>query len=353
MSQDTSHQHVIEKFSFIYTITSFHSPHKNTKQLVDNESVDINQITDKDKNKKSNEIIHYSSSSDSVTLSSILGFPNIAATNELSLCLPESSPDNYSLDFEEIGSSVEENNSQSFIVRHLSKIIFTLSFGYLAFVSWWLSGHSYYGQIFPFSALRQLINGSEQQISAQDLEFIDYMKRSLDVIEHQSELKLGNSDTQKQDTQVVYVPVYNINNPTASYPTLSPSIYNLPSSPSINHYPPLPLIPPPPAVEIPTPTFSPSPASINKTTTTELSKPLPSPSVNPKRTSPVKSYTLIGIFELGDRSAALFKTNGVTKRIWVGEKVDNTGWILDSVTDQQAKIIRQGEIRALSVGEKF
>ena len=357
MSQDKHQQQVIEKFSFIYTLTRSHSINKTTKKLEEKVSVDINEVSDSDNTKQGNEIIHSSSSSESVTLSSILGFPNIADTNGSGLCVLESPSSDYSLDFEELELSAPENQSNPFIIRHLGKIVFTLSFGYLIFVAWWLAGHSYYGQIFPFSVLRQLINGSEQQISADDLEFIDYMERSLANIERQEEAELSNSDTQQEDSQVVYVPVYNVTNPTANYPTLSPSIYNLPPLSDINN-PPLPLIPPPPPVEIPTPTFSPPSASINTTTKTELSPSSSSSSQDTKITSnsvtsPVKNYTLIGIFELGERSAALFKADGVTKRIWVGDKVDNTGWILDSVTNQQAKITRQGEIRSLSVGEKF
>jgi hypothetical protein len=62
---------------------------------------------------------------------------------------------------------------------------------------------------------------------------------------------------------------------------------------------------------------------------------------------------LSGILELGQQSAALFEINGTTKRIWLGEQIDNTGWILESVSNREAKVSYQGKTRSVSVGEKF
>ena len=356
MSQDTSHLQVIEKFSFIYTLT--HSRDKNTKQLEKKVSVDIQKFTDTPHNEPCHELVH-SSSSDSVTLSSVLGLPNLAAVNGSGLCVLEEPAFDYSLDLpEQLELSAEENQSSKFIIRHLGKIVFALSSSYLIFVAWWLTGHNYYGKFFPFSALRPLLNISEQQISAADLEFIDYMERSLASIEHKQETELSNLAAKEENSEVVYVPVYNLTNGTsASKNQYSHTTFPLNSSAN-NSSLPLPVIPPPPPIKVSTSTLSPSATSTSQSSTAQVPSTSPSSTVNPNRSShtiqsPTKNYTLIGIVELGKRSAALFKVEGVTKRIWVGEKLDNKGWILDSVANQKAKITRQGEIRFLSVGEKF
>lgn len=54
----------------------------------------------------------------------------------------------------------------------------------------------------------------------------------------------------------------------------------------------------------------------------------------------------------GDRSAALIKVQGQTRRVWAGEEI-NDGWILESIANQQANISYQGEVRSISVGETF
>lgn len=63
--------------------------------------------------------------------------------------------------------------------------------------------------------------------------------------------------------------------------------------------------------------------------------------------------TLVGILELGDRSAALFEINGVASRIYVGEKIGSSGWLLEKVANNEAIIRRNDEVRAVSVGAKF
>lgn len=350
MSQDTSHLQVIEKFSFIYTLT--YSKDKKAKQIGKNLSVDIQQLTDTPQKESCDRLVH-SSSSDSVTLSSILGLPNLTAVNGSGLCLLDKLDSDYSLDFsEQIKLSEEERKNDSFISKHLGKIVFALSSSYLIGVVWWLTGHSYYGKLFPFSTLRTLLNMSEQQISAADLQFIDYLKRSLENIEHQKATQLSDSATKAENSDVVYIPVYNLNNNNSVSPTNSfPSTFPLNSS--INSPLPIPVVPPPPPVQSPTSTLPASPMMNSSSTAVKPSSPTNTKKSSSASTSSLKDYTLIGIVELGKRSAALFKVDGLTKRIWVGEELNNKGWILDSVVNQKAKITRQGETRYLSVGEKF
>ncbi|RUT06646.1 hypothetical protein DSM106972_029030 [Dulcicalothrix desertica PCC 7102] len=69
-------------------------------------------------------------------------------------------------------------------------------------------------------------------------------------------------------------------------------------------------------------------------------------------TNPI-SHTLEGLLELGDKSAALFKVNGVTRRIEIGEAIGASGWTLVEVTNGEAVIRRNGEVRSIYAGQNF
>jgi hypothetical protein len=71
------------------------------------------------------------------------------------------------------------------------------------------------------------------------------------------------------------------------------------------------------------------------------------------RTIPNYTHTLVGVLELGDRSAALFEINGVARRVYVGESVGASGWMLVKVAEGEATMRRNGEIRSVFVGEQF
>jgi Tfp pilus assembly protein PilP len=68
---------------------------------------------------------------------------------------------------------------------------------------------------------------------------------------------------------------------------------------------------------------------------------------------PANIYALLGILQFGDRSAALFEVNGVPSRVNIGESIGSSGWTLVEVTDQQARIRRNGEVRDIFVGQQF
>lgn len=76
-------------------------------------------------------------------------------------------------------------------------------------------------------------------------------------------------------------------------------------------------------------------------------------SQSPQSSASAVQHTLMGVMELGDRSAALFEVNGVTKRFNVGEAIDASGWTLVSVTNSEAMIRRNGEVRSIYPGQKF
>ena len=101
------------------------------------------------------------------------------------------------------------------------------------------------------------------------------------------------------------------------------------------------------------------PKAESKAQTEPLTLPLPPatemPSVETVAASQVQSpiNTLVGILELGERSAALFEIDGVARRIYVGENIGGSGWTLVNVANQEAVIRRNGEVRSVFVGQQF
>ena len=141
----------------------------------------------------------------------------------------------------------------------------------------------------------------------------------------------------QSESQVVYVPVYTPASPKPAPPQLS--TITIPE-PTPIPLPPPPITAPPSLSESKPVTQAPAPQQAEPVVATAISQ-------------PAIKHTLIGILELGDKSAALFKVRGTTKRIWLGEEIDNSGWILESISNQTVKISYQGEMRSLSVGETF
>jgi hypothetical protein len=73
----------------------------------------------------------------------------------------------------------------------------------------------------------------------------------------------------------------------------------------------------------------------------------------PASNAPTTAHTLVGILELGDRSAALFEVDGVARRIYVGESIGASGWTLAEIKNQEAVIRKGGDVRSVFVGQKF
>lgn len=254
----------------------------------------------------------------------------------------------YSLNLAEIihaaGNNYVESNSKpslnsSSASGYLGKILFALACSYSLFAIWWLFGHQ--GR----NLLTALTGGQNIVLSKSDVEFIDYMKRSLDQIDRQV------AANKKTSEEVVYVPVYT---PAPTTPNIASN--NLPlalPSSSIADPPPLPAPVEPLAIPEPPPLPAPTPITDN------ANNPAPIEQTEQNNqtaiaTKPNISHTLIGVLELGsDRSAALVKVQGQTRRVWVGEEINTDGWILESISNQHANISYQGEVRSISVGETF
>lgn len=218
--------------------------------------------------------------------------------------------------------------------QYLGKILFALASSYCLFVLWWLFGHQ--GTKF----ITHMMGGRYIALSQSDAEFIDYVERSLVTLDRKVEAQKSKSD---QENKVVYVPVYT---PKTSKPSIpSPVAFAKPQ----------PLTPQttssaPQTLKIPAPPPLPTPTPISRNNAVSRV----SPSTSSIKTQAAIRHTLMGILDLGiGKSAALIKVNGQTRRFWIGEEINNSGWILDSISSQSAKINNQGQVRSISVGETF
>lgn len=166
--------------------------------------------------------------------------------------------------------------------------------------------------------------------SPQDKEFLTYVQRSLERIDRanpQPATVASNPNSPPTVLERVYIPIYQPSGqPGTNNPTLPP--------PPVVMTVPAPATSPPVAVAPEVPPSAPSPPSI-------------------ANISPAPTHVLIGLLELGERSAALFEIDGAPQRIQIGERIGASGWTLASINDQEALIRRNGEVRSIYIGQKF
>ncbi len=256
-----------------------------------------------------------------------------------------------------------------------------------------------------FAASTSAPNG---HLSEADAQFINYMLRSLEVIDSKAKTsqKTGTaagatgatnlppvpasanrpvaSNQQPTVLERVYIPVYQTP-PALPVPAPSPAA-RLPvpaPSPAAR----LPVPAPSPAARLPVPVRSPaarlpvpvpSPAARLPvpvpSATARPSAPAPSRAARPSAPAspqavaptstaiptsqaelspaPAPRYTLVGL-QTGDRPVCLFDIDGVTQRINLGEPIGSSGWTLVAVTNEEAIIRRNGEVRSIYPGQKF
>jgi hypothetical protein len=128
------------------------------------------------------------------------------------------------------------------------------------------------------------------------------------------------------------------NNVSANQPANTNQVAAVPSAPmSVNQQPASVNVPSLPTV----PTRPPIPVTLN-----------PQQAFVPS-TSPTPSHTLAGLLELGDKSAALFENEGVTRRIHIGESIGATGWTLVDIANGEAIVRRNGEVRSIFAGQRL
>jgi hypothetical protein len=72
-------------------------------------------------------------------------------------------------------------------------------------------------------------------------------------------------------------------------------------------------------------------------------------------TTPNPSHVLQGLLEGAEKgkSAALFSIDGASRRIDIGESIGSSGWTLVGVSQGEALIRRNGEVRSIYAGQKF
>ena len=165
----------------------------------------------------------------------------------------------------------------------------------------------------------------------------------------------------------IYIPVYQSSTPQFQIPTVPavPILPTLPSSSSsslaVNHLP----------INTIQPAIRPiakmtqvnlKPAAVNpqplKVAPPKLSivppAPVKEPENKPQQVSiPIYSAQLEGLLELGNKSVALFKVDGISRRINLGENIGATGWTLVEVSNGEAIIRRNGEVRSIYTGQKL
>lgn len=199
---------------------------------------------------------------------------------------------------------------------------FLLGFGCLALVAagvLWLLLRT--KQPAPIATVPQ---PSASPVNPADRQFADYAKQALQALADRS--------------------------PTAGKP-VNPAIASLPSVP-------VPKNPTTPtrvaatgAERLAAPTY-PVPPNLLPRTNVAPSIPAPAPR-SPEATRPVLKKTLVGVMELGDRSAALVEIAGVVQRFRIGESISASGWTLVEISKNQAVIRRNGEVRSIFIGQDF
>lgn len=357
MPRDASQRQVIDKFSFVYTLTlvealtsdqpsrELNSSQKDDFDLTDEWLVDrdeISSVSQKITAKQSENKLEAAkvNESQAASCNSNSALANTSAGNTATINsqwyqiepISNTSGLNFGeiVKFSESESNVSDLNSdRDSSYSYLGKILFVFACSYLVFVVCWLN-RDRTGMFFAWLAGQRQIS-----ISKSDAQFIDYLERSLANIDRQVQ-----AQTKDSEDKVVFVPVH------------TPKVAPEPAPINGYTYIPQPIVPPPlpePITQIPAPPplAEPQPSI---TSTVDESVASAAPEVIPQ---PQVNHTLVGILDLGEQSAALFKVEGTTQRIFLGEEINNSGWILNSITSQTAKISNQEQVRSLSVGETF
>ncbi len=173
------------------------------------------------------------------------------------------------------------------------------------------------------------------QTSSPENAFGDYVKQSLQAIAAKSPFPSSSGPNPTPNGTIPAVTV----SPGPSSPATSPS----PQRPAIGLSR---MVPPAPLPQVPTgPQTAPAAPGFMASGT-----PLP-PAGGMANAGVVRS--LVGVMQLGDRSAALIETNGIAQRIRVGESIGSSGWTLVDVSKDQAVIRRNGEVRSIFIGQTF
>ncbi|MEM1308574.1 MAG: hypothetical protein AAGF98_03560 [Cyanobacteria bacterium P01_H01_bin.153] len=179
--------------------------------------------------------------------------------------------------------------------------------------------------------------------TAGNSEFLEYLRRSLDVIAQSS----TNTSTTAANVGEVALPLGSngsVGLPPIANNTLPPSVPGgLPTAPGSVNVIERVYVPYPSSQTAAVPATSGASTPANGATSAAGSTTAAVPD----------AHTLLGVLELGDRSAALFEIEGVPQRVYIGERVGTSGWSLVSVANEEAVVRRNGEVRTLYIGQQF
>ncbi|XHX76638.1 MAG: type II secretion system protein N [Stenomitos frigidus ULC029] len=203
---------------------------------------------------------------------------------------------------------------------------------------WWIN-HQATRPPVPVAVVPQVPagNAAPQNPAAND-QFVNYLQQALKAIEQQ---QAGSPSVATSGT--TNLPLVPPGRPTIQPPATSPATPGNAARPSTGLsrlYVPVYQVP---QAQPGSPAVAPLPP-VNPPVAVRPPIPLSMPGI-PKK--------LVGVLELGDRSAALIEINGVTQRYRIGESVGTSGWSLVEVSKDQAVLRRNGEVRSIFIGQNF
>lgn len=186
-----------------------------------------------------------------------------------------------------------------------------------------------------------------------DRAFLDYMQQSLEAIDRKAEIEqrtaTGAADVAAAPPSVAALPSSPPDALATSPERVYVPIYQSPQTfaPALTNPQPVPGQPAPQslaAAAAPAPTPAPAPAAAPASSPVAAAVPNVVPAAN---------HALVALLQMGDRSAAIFEFDGNARRIEIGEQIGSSGWALVSVSDQDAIIRRNGEVRSVYIGQSF
>ncbi|MBW4472738.1 MAG: hypothetical protein KME45_20530 [Stenomitos rutilans HA7619-LM2] len=179
--------------------------------------------------------------------------------------------------------------------------------------------------------------------TATDNQFVSYLQQALKAIDDQQQS--SSSTPASPNGTAMNLPTVTLPGSPTMQPSptagTTPSTASRPATGLSRLYVPIYQVPQP--GQPGSPSVAPLP-SVNAPAAVRQPIPLSVPGVAKK---------LVGVLELGDRSAALIEMNGVTQRYRVGESIATSGWTLVDVSKDQAVIRRNGEVRSVFIGQNF
>ncbi|KHG42639.1 MAG: hypothetical protein HEQ20_25155 [Aphanizomenon flos-aquae KM1D3_PB] len=178
-------------------------------------------------------------------------------------------------------------------------------------------------------------------------------------------LPANNRLTTPNVVERIYIPVYQSPAlkyqipivPTVPVPPTLPSSLTVNNSPTINTIQPaIKPIPKTTQVNLKPAAVNPQPMKVVPPQLPTIVPPAPvkeTKNISQQVTAPSYSAQLEGLLELGNKSVALFKVDGISRRINLGENIGTTGWTLVEVSNGEAIVRRNGEVRSIYTGQKL